>query len=154
VNMQRQRQEWVEIASDTNVEAAIYELIHGEPGSFGLNYTIGFLNRWSVLELGVVFHNYYPSYGQIELSMAGFRPNSLTWRRLAAIIDVSASLGVRMVVSRVAAENTPVIRLLEACGGKVNYLLDLRGEGKDEAFVTMKIEDLKRTKYWSRAHGR
>lgn len=154
MNMQRQRQNWVEIAQETNVEAALYELIHGEPGSFGLNYTIGFLNRWSVLELGVVFHNYFPSYGQIEMSMGSFRLNSLTSKRLAAIIDVAIMLNVRMVVSRVAAENTRTLRLLQACGGVLTTIKDLRGEGKDEVFVTMKVTDLQNTKYWRKAHGR
>jgi len=136
-----------------NVASLVYQLIHGTDGDFGPSFSLAFLNSDGRFETGAVFNNWYPEYGQIEINMASVRYNSLTPYRVACLIDAVVKIGARIVVARCAAENERVIRLLCGHGGVKYILKDLRGPGKDEAFITLKTEDLIKTKAWRKFNG-
>jgi hypothetical protein len=138
---------------ERDVASLVYTLIHGTEGDYGPNIAIAFLNSDGRFETGAVFNNWYPDYGQIEINMASVRYNSLTPYRVACLIDAVIKIGARIVVARCDAGNERVIRLLCGHGGVKYILKDLRGPGKDEAFITLKTEDLIKTKVWRKFNG-
>lgn len=138
---------------ELDVASLVYTLIHGTEGNYGPNIAMAFLNSDGRFETGAVFNNWYPDYGQIEINMASIRRNSLTPYRIACLIDAVIKIGARIVVARCDADNERVIKLLCGHGGVKYVLKDLRGPGKDEVFITLKIEDLVKTKAWRKFNG-
>lgn len=136
-----------------DVASLVYQLIHGNDGDFGPNLSLAFLNSDGCFEIGAVFNNWYPEYGQIEINIAGVRQNALTPYRIACLIDAVVRVGARIVVARCDADNERVIKLLCGHGGVKYVLKDLRGPGKDEVFITLKTEDLIKTKVWRKFNG-
>lgn len=136
-----------------DVASLVYQLIHNGEGDFGPNFSLAFLNSDGRFDVGAVFNNWYPDYGQIEINLAGVRYNTLTPYRVACLIDAVLKIGARIVVARCDASNERVIRLLCGHGGVKYIIKDLRGPGKDEAFITLKTEDLVKTKAWRKFNG-
>lgn len=86
---------------------------------------------------GVVFHNYYPDAGVIEMSAAAVDPRWLTRKMIRAmfgyIFDV---IGCQMAVLRVSANNSVMLNIGKRFGFQSILIPRLRGRNEDEVILT------------------
>ena len=125
-------------------------LPHGE--SFGASQSVGFHNVDGSLVAGVVYHNYSPSSGTIELSAYA---KNRTWTNkevIKAIFDYPfEQLGCRMAISRTSGTNKRVIRIWTALGATHYTIPDLRADGEDEIISILRREDWETSKFKRKA---
>jgi RimJ/RimL family protein N-acetyltransferase len=105
----------------------------GEDG-FGPCYALGIAKRGEIIAT-MVYHDFIPSYGNIQLSMAATSP---AWARRTSIKELLRypfnDLGVQRVTTMIAESNTRAIRLNEGLGF-VREGLVRRGFGNDNAVI-------------------
>jgi RimJ/RimL family protein N-acetyltransferase len=137
-----------------SVASLVYELINGEPGGYGPNYSFVVLDRMGRFEGGVVFTEFYKDYGRAEIHMAGVKKGWVTPQVVYAIMKTAVNLNLRMVVAKTEPQNKSIIRLMMAAGAVRHTIKDMRGEGKDEVLLTLKMQDMVQTELWRKTHGR
>lgn len=119
------------------VEAGLW----GGKRQFGPASALGFANDTGIVA-GVVFHNWEPDSGVIELSSYSGRRSWLTKGRLHEVFGYAFNgLGLRMCIARTAADNARVVRIWRALGASQHRLPDLRGEGQDEIVCLLRKQD-------------
>jgi RimJ/RimL family protein N-acetyltransferase len=90
--------------------------IPGMQRGFGPCVALGHI-RGRKLVGGVVFHNYAPQHGDIEMSLAFDRPPTPSRATLRRLFDFPfRQLGLHRISIRVAADNTPINRLAQGYG--------------------------------------
>lgn len=91
---------------------------------------------------GVVFHNYSPECGVIEMSSAAVSPRWLSKRVLKAIHTyIFRDAGCQLSVMRVSEKNKRMIRIAEAAGYTGHKIPNLRGKGEAEIIFTLADDD-------------
>lgn len=91
---------------------------------------------------GVVFHEWAPHYGVIELSSYSARRDWLNKDRLREIFAYPfAQLGCRVAVARISEKNARVRRIWRALGASEVIIPDLRADGEGECVATLKRSD-------------
>jgi len=87
---------------------------------------------------GVVYHNWSPENGVIEMSAAASSRRWCPPHVLKAIFGYPFDgVGCRMVVMRVAEANTPMRRIARRLGCKEYVIEDLRADGEAEVIYTL-----------------
>lgn len=95
---------------------------------------IGFLSREGVLEAGVVYTNWQPENGVIEITAAAIGHKWGTRERLRVIFEYPFDhLGCQMVVARTSERNPVPLRIWRALGAD-EYRIP-RLFGRDEAAI-------------------
>jgi hypothetical protein len=107
---------------------------------------IGFLDRKGNLEAGLVYHNWCPDRGVIELTGAALHHRWGTKERLRIIYDYPFSF-CRMVVARTDEVNQTPLRIWRALGANEYRIPDLIAPGRAEIITTLSVEQ------WRRWHG-
>lgn len=112
----------------------------GECQAFGIINDAGFLG-------GVVFHNWNPECGTIEVSAAAKSPK---WARPHIITELFSyafgACGCRIVIARQSERNTRARKLWRAFGAKEYVIPDLRADGEAETIFTLKNEDWQKSR--------
>lgn len=100
------------------------------------------------LVAGVLFHNYLPEFGSIEVSIAADTPRWLSRNRVSLILGYPfRQLGCGRVSAAIMASNRRSIRLCEGLGFEREGLVR-RGFGRDDAVILGLLrEDWERGKY-------
>jgi hypothetical protein len=112
----------------------------GFPRGFGECQAVGFLDAACVLEAGVVYHNWNPEAGVIEISAASTTRRWGTRGRLHMIFGYPFDhIGCQMVVAR-HAEDNPVRRIWKALGASEHVIPRLRGRDRAECIATLTVE--------------
>jgi RimJ/RimL family protein N-acetyltransferase len=140
--------------SSISVAPLVYELINGEPGSYGRNWSFAVLNGTGRFEGGVVFNNFHQDYGRAELHLAGVSKGWLNATVLRTIMKSALDLGLQLVIAKTDPENKVVIRFMMFAGARKYLIEDMRGPGKHEVLLTLKMSDMVQTKFWRRKNGR
>jgi hypothetical protein len=109
---------------------------------------IGFLDRDGALEAGVIYNNWAPESGVIEISAAASSHRWGTKERLRIIFEYPFSF-CRMVIARTSENNPTPLRIWRALGANEYRIPDLRAPGEAEIITTLSIEQWKE---WN--HGR
>ncbi|MGI8397803.1 N-acetyltransferase [Agrobacterium deltaense] len=82
---------------------------------------------------GMVWHNYEPEAGVIEISGAATSSKWLTRKTLAAMFGIPfKEWGIQCLVMRVAPEDEALHRMLKAYGFDLYVIPRLRGRDRDE----------------------
>lgn len=103
--------------------------------------TLGLVEGESLVA-GVVFHNYAPEAGVIELSSASTSRRWLTRPMLKGMFGYPFDqLGCQMVVLRVSERNTVMIEIAERFGFTAHRIPRLRGREEAEILFTLTDED-------------
>lgn len=110
---------------------------------------IGFLDRDGVLEAGVIFNNWCPESGVIEITAAATSRRWGTKERLRIIFEYPFSF-CRMVVARTSENNPTPLRIWRALGACEYRIPDLRGPGEAEIITTLSVEQWKA---WNNGHA-
>lgn len=102
----------------------------------------------------VVFHNYSPECGVIEMSAAAESPRWLSrpvlWA-MHAYIFVDA--GCQMAVMRVSEQNKRMLRIARAFGYQAHEIPRLRGRDEAEIILTLTDDDWKAGRFYGQTQG-
>ncbi len=94
------------------------------------------------LVAGVVFHNYNPEAGVIEISAASISRRWLTRPMLKGMFGYPfGQIGCQMVVIRVSERNTVMVEIAERFGFTAYRIPRLRGREEAEILFTLTDED-------------
>lgn len=86
---------------------------------------------------GVVFHNYYPDAGVMEMTAASTDSRWLTKKMIRAMFGyVFDVIGCQMAVLRVSAINSQMLNIADRFGFKSYLIPRLRGRNEDEVILT------------------
>ena len=119
---------------------------------FGNCTAIGIMDG-TKLVAGVVYHNWCPEAGVIEISFASINPRWLTKGKLKALYEYPFAIGCQMVVSRVSENSTRLCKQLTSYGFKPHEIPRLRGRGEAEIIWTLTDEDWKANRFMRVEHG-
>jgi RimJ/RimL family protein N-acetyltransferase len=87
---------------------------------------------------GVLYHNWSPKTGAIEVSAAASDPRWLTKETLKALFGYPFDdIGCQIVVARIAETNIRARRMWRAVGAKEHLIPRLRGRNEAEAIMIL-----------------
>lgn len=114
---------------------------------------MGFL-QGGELVAGVVYHNWVPENGVIEISSAALRCNWLNKARLSAIFGYPfEQVQCRMVVARIAESNATARRIWRSIGASEYLIPQLRSHTEAEAIYTLSKEQWQGSKFMRAING-
>jgi RimJ/RimL family protein N-acetyltransferase len=115
---------------------------------FGSSTAIGFANADQGLVAGVVYHNFEPDAGVIEVSAYSARRDWLSRDLLRVIFEYPFfEIGCRLVVARISEHNTRTLRIWNALGSKQYSIPELRGPNEAEVIATLTRDDWQNSKF-------
>lgn len=118
---------------------------------FGNCTTMGVIEDDDLIAV-MVYHNWEPGYGVIELSGAATTPRWLTRPVLKAMYDYPFNqIGVQAVVQRNDPDDEKLARMLKAYGFERYDIPRLRGRDKAEAIFVL-TDDAWRSSRFNRRH--
>ncbi len=125
----------------------------GYPRGFGECQAIGFLDSAGRLQAGIVYHNYQPENGVIEISAASTCRTWLNRDRLRTIFDYPFRIGCRMIVTRTGEHNKRVRRIWRSLGADEIIVPSLRSPTEAEVIYTLTREQWQGGKFGKIANG-
>lgn len=128
--------------------------IIGLPRGFGNCKAIGVIDDDGHLVGGMVYHNWSPETGVIEMSAASTTPRWLTRPVLQAVFAYPFEIDCQMVVIRVSENDKRLYRQLTSYGFKPHEIPRLRGRGESEIIFTLTDDDWKRGKFMRPENGK
>ncbi|MGL5010980.1 MAG: hypothetical protein ACRC6I_13960 [Paracoccaceae bacterium] len=119
---------------------------------FGECQAIGFLDAGGNLVAGIVYHQYQPEQGIIEISAASTCRSWLTRANLSEIFDYPFRIGCRMVVARIGEHNQRARRIWRSLGADEYVIPALRSPQEAECIFTLSAEQWRNGKFGSKDH--
>ena len=126
--------------------------IIGLPRGFGNCKAIGVIDD-DRLVAGMVYSNWNPEAGVIEMSGASINPRWLTRPVLQAVFAYPFEIGCQMVVMRVSENDKRLHRQLTSYGFKPHEIPRLRGRRESEIIFTLTDDDWKAGKFMRKPDG-
>lgn len=124
------------------------------PRGFGEYKAIGVIDDQGRLVGGMVYHNWSPEYGVIEMSGAATSKRWLTRKTLHALFAYPFDdCGCQLAVMRVSPDDKALARMLMAYGFRAHTIPRLRGRDKAEIIFTLADDDWRANKFMRSAHG-
>ncbi|WP_292562752.1 GNAT family protein [Mesorhizobium sp.] len=139
---------------DEAVAQFVVDLTPGCEAGFGKCKAIGILDDDDKLVAGMVFHDWQPGPGLIQISSA-----STTARWLAANVRHMMfsypfdQLGCQMVILQVSATNERMVRIAKAFGFTPYLIKRMRGRDEDGFVFTLTDDDWRNSKFTRKIHG-
>ncbi len=135
------------------VKAFVAQLIPGCERGWSNGSAIGFADD-GLLVAGVVYHNWSPETGVIELSAASTQRNWLNRERLKAIFAFPFDeLNCRIAVARIAESNTRARRIWRSLGAMEIVIPELRTPTEAEVLYLLKAETWRKSKFSRQVHN-
>lgn len=132
---------------DRRVAAWVAAMIPGCGRGFGGCQAIGVFRKGDLVA-GVVFHNWSPEFGTIEISAASNDPKWLTRHVIRRVFDYAfIEAGCQVVVARQDPKNQRAIRIWKAIGAEEFSIPRLRGRNNAESIVTLTDDAWSRSKF-------
>lgn len=123
----------------------VADRIPGCERGFGPCVALGVF-RGAELVGGVVYHNWNPESGVMEMSAAGNH-----WLNRAVLQHMHGYIfdqaGCQLAVLRVSENNTRMLRIAEAYGYRKHLIPRLRGRDEAEAILTLTVEDWRSSRF-------
>jgi RimJ/RimL family protein N-acetyltransferase len=115
---------------------------------FGKCTAIGIQDETGLIG-GLVFRNWHPEFGTIEISGAALPGTNWFSRRTIQVLHNYPfyQIGCQMVIMTTLAENTIVQRILAAIGYTFHYIERLGGRDHDGIVCTLTVEQWEASKY-------
>jgi len=114
---------------------------------------LGFTDAKGQLIAGVVYHDWCPETGVIEISAASLHRKWLNRYRLFAIFEYPFQF-CRIVVARIAEGNTRARRIWRSLGADEYVIPRLRSPSEAEVIYTLSAETWRGSKYGKRENGK
>lgn len=117
--------------------------------TFGPATGIGFATPDVGLVAGVVYHNFDPEEGRIELSGYADRADWLSRSNLREIFHYPfEQVGVRIVIARHSENNQRAVRLWDRLGAAQHRIPDIRGPGEAEIVAVLSRDAWQNSKFY------
>lgn len=124
-----------------DVAAFVSARVPDHSGDFGPCCTMGVFHE-KKLVAGVVYSNYQPIEGTIELSAAADDKRWLTRKNLASMFDMPfKNLGCQMLIARHTSEDKALRRMWGRVGAEEYIIPRLSGKGKPPVALTTLTDD-------------
>ena len=128
--------------------------ITGLRADFGNCRTMAVIDKTGRMVAGLIFHNWEPTAGAIEVSAAATSPRWATRAVLKyAFAYCFEHSGCQMVVARISEKNTTARRLWVAFGSVEHVIPRLRGRNEAEVISTLTSEAWADSKFMRQRHG-
>ncbi|WP_245489078.1 GNAT family protein [Mesorhizobium sp. M7D.F.Ca.US.004.03.1.1] len=132
----------------------VADLTPGCEAGFGNCKAIGVIEDGGDLVAGMVFHDWQPGPGLIQISSASKTPRWLT----ADVRHIMFSypfdqIGCQMVVLQVSAKNERMVRIAKAFGFTPYLIKRMRGRDEDGYVFTLTDDDWRNSKFTRKIHG-
>ena len=115
---------------------------------FGPSTAIGFANAKEGLVAGIIYHNFDPDAGVIEISAYSMRRDWLSRAFLRLIFEYPFhQIKCRLVVARISERNSRTLRIWKALGSKLHSIPELRGPEEAEIIATLSRDDWQKSKF-------
>lgn len=139
---------------DTRVSAFVAALLEMRTDFFGKCQALGFLDDAGDLRAGVVYHNWNPEAGVMEISAAALDRRWGGRDTLGVIFAYPFDVaGCQMVVGRTEDGNRAPLHIWRALGADQIRIPRLRGRDKAEILSTLTVEQWRASKF-ARTNGR
>jgi len=127
-------------------DANVHDFVRSTYGRSDIEFqgsaTIGVSDDGTLIA-GVIFHDWQPSAGTIEMSIAARSARWMTRPVMAALAKyVIEGAKAQLVVMRTSESNTRACRIAEGLGFTAHRVPRLRGRDDAEMIYTMAAEDL------------
>lgn len=133
---------------DKRVAPWVASKIEGCERGFDAFVSMGVIHKRKLVA-GLVFHNWEPEHGLIEVSAAATDRRWLTRKVInEALRYAFEEAGCQMVVARQAVENTPARKVWLALGGQEYIIPRLRGRTKDGSIITLTDTAWRQSKFY------
>jgi len=124
---------------------------------FGQCAALGVVDDEGRLIAGVVYHNWDPDAGLIEISGAALTPRWLTRETLRRMFEYPfepppVGLGLQMVVMRLPADNERLLSVLERYGFRFVHMPRLFGRDRDGVIARLTQEAWLENRFNKRRH--
>ncbi len=120
---------------------------------FGKAQALGVVHK-DTLVAGLVFHNWEPEHGTIEVSGAAIDRRWMTRRVMNTALDyVFNQIECQMAIAKTDAANRSPVRAIEALGATSHKIPNLRGRGKDGMILTLTDDQWRASKFYGGHHG-
>jgi RimJ/RimL family protein N-acetyltransferase len=115
---------------------------------FGKCKAIGIQDETGLIG-GLVFRNWHPEFGTIEISGAALPGTNWFSRRTIQVLHNYPfyQCGCQMVIMTTMATNEIVLRILAAIGYTFHYIVRLGGRDHDGVVATLTVEQWEASKY-------
>ena len=133
----------------------VASLLPGFARGFGNCKAIGVLDG-DTLVAGVVFHNWNPEAGVIEISGASVTPKWMTRNVVAGLFEYAFDqIGCQLVIARVAERNRHVQRGFRRFGFAEVFVARMRGRNEGELIFTFTDDAWRESRFRKRgSNGR
>ncbi len=128
------------VYGQNEIVAGFAAMLLGYRTGFGECQTIGFTDRDGRLVAAIIYHNYQPDNGVIEISAASTCRTWLTKSRLREIFDYPYRIGCRMIVTRTGEHNHRVRRIWRSLRADEYVIPALRSPTEGEVIFTLPKE--------------
>lgn len=129
--------------------------IPGCERGFGECQALGFYDGNGEIEAGIVYHNWQPEAGVIEISAASINRTWLNRERLRAIFDYPFNVaGCRMAVARIGEANARARRIWRSLGADEFVIPKLRSPTEAEIIYTLSAETWADSRLSRASHGK
>ena len=136
------------------VAAAVSRLLWGDDRGFGPCKAIAFCAPDGTFEAGIVYHNWQPDNGVIEISAASVNRKWLNRDKLQEVFRYPfGQLGCRMVVARIGEHNARARRIWRAFGATETIIPELRNPAEGECVYTLTAPQWAQSKLSEVSHG-
>jgi len=134
---------------DDAVAQFVAQLIpHNHGRDFGRVKTIGVLDEDGLLIAGIVYGNWQPEAGVIEIAAASISPRWLTRRTIELMYGYAFDqCGCQLVVQRTPADNERLLRQLAVGGYRFVLVPRLLGRDRDCVICTLTEEAYRASKF-------
>lgn len=125
----------------------VCDQIWGRTGLIDRHMSLGVFDG-QMLVAGVLYHNWYPDTGVVELTGASISKRWLSRAVLKAVFAVPFDhLGCQLVVFRVSEHNKPMLRIAKAYGFSEHIIPRLRGRTESEHILTLADDDWRQSRF-------
>lgn len=119
----------------------------GYDRGFGPSTAIGFVESGEIVA-GVIYHNWHPESGVIEISAASSQRKWLNRSRLSAIFGYPFDqIKCRMVVARIGEHNARARRIWRSLGAREYAIPELRSPREAEIVYTLTADQWRSGKF-------
>ncbi len=114
---------------------------------FGANQSAFVIDKNGQVAAGIVFHNWNPDAGVIEVSAAALSPKWAQRRVLRDLTGYAWAIGCQAMVARHSEDNAPARRLWAALGATEHFLPHMRGRNVTECVAILTKDAFEASKF-------
>ena len=144
---------WARLAPRSNPDDAVGRAVAVARQHAVVRVRLAAATIWGLVA-GMVFHDWQPGAGLIQISSASVTPRWLTAEVRHKMFSYPFDeIGCQMVVLEVSAANTRMVRIAKAFGFTAHFIQRLRGRNEDGYVFTLTDDAWRNSTFTRKHHG-